>query len=124
MHVTMCNSVGLGKLLAMVLRRFDARLEYHRCPSFFIQTVNQIPRLLGPHEDPKAIKSVVLPMACPGCYLESTELLSMEHISLEGSTFQTHPRACTECGVLLRLAVDPETTSCSSKIGKMPKVPL
>ncbi len=102
------NSVGLGRLLAVVLKRFDAKFEYHECPPSFIETVNHIPRLLGAKMDPKVIRSVLIPFICPGCHDETTDLLKMEHFRREGSSFQMDPRPCGKCGILLGLGVDPD----------------
>ncbi len=102
------NSIGLGRLLAMVLKRFDAKLEYHESPTFFIETINTIPRLLGAKTDPKAVRSILLPFVCPGCHEETTDLLKMEHFRREGLSYQMDPRPCSKCGILLGLGVDPD----------------
>lgn len=104
--VTKVNSVGLGRLLNMVLRRFDAKLEYHECPYVFVQIVNTIPRLLGERTDPKVIKSVIAPFQCPGCHSDSVEVLDMAQVQREGTTVRLEPRPCERCGILRRLAVD------------------
>lgn len=102
------NSVGLGRLLSLVLNRFDARFEYHECPPHFVETINTISRLLGPKNDPRVVKSVIMPFECPGCQAEATQTLKMEHVRMEGSTFQMDGQPCAKCRILLRLAVDPD----------------
>ena len=68
-EVTRINSIGIRNLLKFLTGWGDRAFIYEHCSSEFIDQVNMITSLLGPHKQGK-IASFYVPYECPNCEFE------------------------------------------------------
>lgn len=102
------SSIGLAKLMNFVDALSGRDIEFHECPEVLLDSINSIPRLLGPKRDPKIVKSVFFPYACGSCKVETRHLVATAQVVRQGRSIYLPPSACPKCGALMRLGVDPE----------------
>jgi hypothetical protein len=90
------NSVGIRNFLFFLGKWGDKDIEYHECPSGFIDQVNFIPEIVG-SQGPAAIKSLFVPYACDVCSHEEEILGRIADFGEVAQGKDPPTRVCPKC---------------------------
>lgn len=91
------NSYGTRKLLGFVRKWLPRTLEYHECPSIFIDTINIVRDLLGTPRDPSIVKSFAVPHYCNDCATYFDVMAKATAIVRDADDLGLPKQACPKC---------------------------
>jgi len=101
------NSIGCLSLLRFVNSLGKTKIEFHNCPISFLDLVNMIPTMLGPNQDPSALKSIEIPYECTEH--ETVKLfVDSKELKITGKDVFAPARKCTDCDRDLTIEEDIE----------------
>lgn len=99
------NSIGVRNLLKFLNQWGDKPLEYHECPSEFIDQVNMIPALLGAKHHGK-VASLYAPYECSSCDNEEEVFGRPEDFGDAAEGGEPPSRPCSKCGQDMHILMD------------------
>jgi hypothetical protein len=102
------NSYGTRKLLGFVRSWRPRLVEFHDCPSIFVDTLNIVRDLLGSPRDPKIVKSFAVPFYCADCEYYFDVMVKAGAVNIEADDLGLPPRPCPRCQGPTEVDVDPE----------------
>ncbi len=102
------NSYGTRRLLTFVRAWRPRPLEFHDCPSIFVDTLNIVRDLLGSPRDPGIVKSFAIPYFCAPCELYFDVMVAAGAVDAGADDLGLPPRSCPKCQGVTEVDVDPE----------------
>ncbi len=106
-YILSVNSIGIVRLIKFMNDHYFMKIEFHECLPEFIALLNMIPRLLGPKEDPKIVKSLYGEFACPSCEKEQITLIETVDLVVSRGDVIVPAMNCDSCGALAKFVDDP-----------------
>ncbi len=92
------NSYGTRRLMGFMREVKPRPIEFHNCPSIFVDTLNIVRDVLGNPRDPSIVKSFAIPLCCLDCQHFFDAMIQTKDVKADQDDMGLAPQVCPKCG--------------------------
>lgn len=97
------NSYGIRNIIKMVREWGSRKLEFHECPSMFVDSLNVVRSMLGAPPNPERVRSLCVPHYCEKHDETYDILFEIKDIVADNNSIDLPDQHCPDCGEPMEL---------------------